>query len=465
MGGVSSRLAGKPSRRAALVLTAATVAVIAVAASARTGTGAGVAVSPAIDYVVTRDAVLTTAAPSSRALSSATWCGTPSAVDAEPNAVAGNPVRFMYAIPSDGTDRFSTFANVMQTDWQAIDSWWKGQDSIRAPRADLAQFACGLQLDLTSLRLRQSSSQISARETPFDQVFDSLDAQGFNSQRTKYVVYYDGPVGDENVCGIGGALPAGFGLAVVSVRACGGVDTAQIAAHELAHTMGAVPPQAPNNCAPPDDGHTCDNNRDLMYPVTDGTPLSGLILDPGRDDYYGHSGSWLDLQDSPWLVQLDRQSPFSLAISGAGQVEADVPGLLCSRSCSTTWNAGTQLTLSAAAGSNAKFVRWGGACAGSAQCQVQVGQTGAVSALFAPLTYRLTVGLSGKGTIRGANARIACPGRCTATVASFQQLRLKAAPAKGWKLRAWTGACRGKQVVCTLPMTGNTSARAVFTRS
>ncbi len=447
-----------------LVVLAATVAVVAFAAAARAGDTAEVAAAPRVDDLVLRSTALT-AIPSARALSSATWCGTPSAIDAKPNAVAGYPVHFIYAVPSDGTDRLSTFASRMESDWEAIDVWWRGQDPTRTPRADVARFSCGLQLDLSSVKLRQSSAQIAAQEEPFDQVFDSLDSLGFTSQFTKYVVYYDGPVGNDNICGIGGSLRGGFGLAVISVRACSGVDTAQIAAHELTHTLGAVPAGAPHDCAPPDDGHTCDNDRDLMFPTTDGTPLSGLILDPGRDDYYGHSAPWLDVQDSPWLVQLDRQSPFSLAISGSGQVEADVPGLLCSRSCSTSWNTGAQLSLNATPVQRSKFIRWGGACAGSSQCLVTVGQSGPVSALFAPLTYRLTVRVTGKGSVRGASARIGCPGRCTATVGSYRQLSLRAAPAKGWKLRSWTGACTGKRAVCTLPMTGNVSARAIFARA
>jgi hypothetical protein len=408
--------------------------------------------------------------PAGQARAAATWCGTPSQVDAEPNAVAGYPVHWVYAFPSDGQDRFSTLANVMETDWETIDSWWRGQDPTRTPRADLAQFSCGRQLDLSSVRLQQSSAQLAARETPFDEVFDSLDAQGFNSERTKYIVYYDGPVGDDSVCGVGGTLSGGFGLAVVSVRACLGAQSAQsaqsaqIAAHEFLHTLGAVPDQAPHNCLPPDDGHTCDNNRDLMYPVTDGTPLSGLTLDPGRDDYYGHSGSWLDTQDSAWLIQLDRQSPLGLTISGSGQVESDVPGLLCSQSCSTTWNAGTRLSLVATAGTNAKFVRWGGACTGATQCSVVVGDAGTVAALFAPATYRLTVRVSGRGAIRNAGAGIACRGRCVSPVNSHTRLNLRATPAKGWKLKSWAGACRGKAAVCALPMTGNTTVRAVFAR-
>jgi hypothetical protein len=404
------------------------------------------------------------ALPTTEQEATATWCGTPSQVDAKPNAVAGNPIRFIYAIPSDGQDRFSSFASILQTDWETIDAWWRGQDPIRRPRADLARFSCGVQLDLSSIRMRQSSSQIAARETPFEQVFDSLDSLGFGSQRTKYVVYYDGPVGNENVCGVGGTLGGGLGLAVVSVRACVGAQTSQVAAHEIVHSFGAVAGGAPNQCPEPDDGHTCDNNRDLMYPVTDGTPLTGLTLDPGRDDYYAHSGSWLDVQDSQWLVQLDRQSSLALTISGTGQVEADVPGLLCSRTCSTTWNTGTRLALTPAPASNAKFVRWSGACAGSAQCLVTVGEAGSVSALFAPLSYRLVVRVTGKGSVRGARGGILCPGRCASPATSHRPLVLRASPARGWRLRGWTGACRGKSTVCTLPMTGNTTAQAVFTR-
>lgn len=78
---------------------------------------------------IVRSTTLAATLPTGRARSAATWCGTPSSLDVKPNVVAGYPVRFLYAIPSDGQDRFSTFANVMQTDWETIDSWWRSQDS------------------------------------------------------------------------------------------------------------------------------------------------------------------------------------------------------------------------------------------------------------------------------------------------------------------------------------------------
>ena len=394
----------------------------------------------------------------------ATWCGTASEVDITPNAVAGYPVHWIYVIPSDGEDRFSNFASVMQTDWETMDGWWRAQDSSRGLRSDLAQFSCGLQLDLSSVRLSLSSGQLGAPEDPFELIWDALVARGFSSQRTKYVVYYDGPVGNDNICGVGGTLSGGLGMAMYLVRSCPGVTSAEVAAHELVHAMGAVPSEAPHECASPNDGHTCDNDRDLMYPYTDGTPLAGLTLDPGRDDYYGHSGSWPDLQDSQWLIQLDRQAPVSLSITGPGRVVADVPGLDCTQSCTTTWNAGTQLLLSPTPATGVKLVRWSGACGGSSQCALVTGQSGPVTALFAPVTYRVNVKVSGKGRIRSSIYGIGCPGRCSATVPSYSPFRLTATAGRGWRFKSWSGACRGTRTVCTLPMSGNASARAVFVR-
>ena len=86
-----------------------------------------------------------------------TWCGSASQSDRVPNAVAGNPVHWVYALPSDGEDRLSSVVNVMQADAEQIDAWWRTQDSARLLRNDLAQFPCGTQLDVTPLRLPQSS--------------------------------------------------------------------------------------------------------------------------------------------------------------------------------------------------------------------------------------------------------------------------------------------------------------------
>ena len=404
------------------------------------------------------------ATPAGVARASATWCGTPSELDTKPNVVAGNPVHWIYAIPSDGPDRFTTFASRMQTDWETIDAWWRGQDPTRAPRSDLAQFPCGNQLDISLVRLPQSGSQLAAPESPFELIWDAIEARGFRSEFTKYVVYYDGPVGDNRICGVGSTVPNGTGLAVFLAQSCAGVDAAEVVAHEFLHAMGAVPGPAPNNCPPPDDGHTCDNERDLMFPFIDGTPADESPPRSGPRRLLRPLRPWPDIQDSPWLVQLDRQAPFPLAISGPGRIAANVPGLDCTQSCTTTWNAGTRLTLTPTPGPGAKLVRWSGGCTGVSQCTVTVGQASAATALFAPSAYRLTVRVSGRGSIRGPGAGIRCPGRCASPTPSFVPLRLTAQPAKGWRFSSWSGACRGRRPTCTVPMTASASARAVFVR-
>ena len=396
---------------------------------------------------------------------SATWCGTPAQLDVRPNVVSGNPVHWIYVLPSDAPDRFATFASQMQTDAETIDAWWRREDPTRVPRNDLAQLSCGPQLDLTVVRLQQTSAQLAPVEGRFVTLFNALPAAGFRSPFTKYLVYFDGPVAEADLCGQGASDSTGFGLAVMYVQACSGAPVSVVAAHELLHTLGAVPRSAPNRCPDASGGHTCDSATDLMHPFLDGSPLEAKLLDPGRDDYYGHSGTFTDSQDSPWLVQLDRQQPFTATISGSGGVTADVPGLDCARSCTTTWNASTRLTLRAVPRPGSRFVRWGGVCAGGSTCVATVGPGVAVSALFAPAVYRLSVAVSGRGGVRSSRAGLTCRPRCSAVFPSFVSVALTATPAKGWRFRSWRGACHGTKPSCTVPMTAMTSVRAVFARA
>jgi hypothetical protein len=234
--------------------------------------------------------------------------------------------------------------------------------------------------------------------------------------------------------------------------------------HEALHTLGAVSRSAPHDCDGESSGHTCDNEADLMFPSIGGDPLSAKLLDPGRDDYYAHPGGWTDTQDSAWLVRLDAQAPLTLTISGPGSVVANVPGLLCAASCTTTWNAGQPLALTATPRAGSRLVRWTGACSGSAACNVTVAAGASVGAVFASASFRLQVSVSGRGAVRSSTAGITCRPRCSASFRSFSPVRLTATPAKGWKLRSWSGACRGARKTCTVPMSAATSARATFVR-
>ena len=405
-------------------------------------------------------APLATRAPASAA---ATWCGTATTEDVIPNLVAGHPVHWVYAVPSDGPDRLSSVGSVMQTDAERVDVWWRREDPTRTPRNDLRRLPCGDQLDITSLRLSSPGAELDS-EFNFVDILDALAVAGLGSPLTKYLVYYDGPMTptpEGEVCGRGGSLGSGLGLAVVYVQACIGVSTAAVAAHELLHTLGAVPNAAPNGC----DGHVCDRDDDLMYPALDDDPLEEKLLDPGRDDYYGHSAFFTDTQSSAWLVRPNEQASIRVNVSGPGSVTADVPGLSCTQSCTPAWNAGTALTLTATPTGLSKLVRWSGACTGAGGCRLTSAAGATVGALFAPRTYRLTVGVAGRGSVRSSRRGISCGPRCVASFASHVPVRLTASPAKGWKLRSWAGACRGRKLTCTVPMSTVTKARAVFVQA
>ncbi len=228
---------------------------------------------------------------SARPAAATAWCGAAAQADRVPNAVAGNPVHWVYLIPSDGTDSLGAVANAMQSDADQVDAWWRGQDPSRVPRNDMTTFSCGTQLDITTVRSTLSGSELTPISNRFSGIIETLERAGFSSPLTKYLVYYDGPIDDDNICGQGGSDSNGFGVAVVYYRSCIGVSTAAVAAHEFLHTIGAVPTGAPNECTGENAAHTCDNESDLMYPAVGSGPLSVKVLDPGRNDYYGHAGS------------------------------------------------------------------------------------------------------------------------------------------------------------------------------
>jgi hypothetical protein len=397
-----------------------------------------------------------------RDAAAAPWCGTVSDTD-RPAAVAGNPVRVLYAIPSDGTDRSAELAARISDDVEAIDAWWRGQDGARTVRFDRAAFPCGAQADIGLARLTKSASQLVPESTRFGLIVDDVLA-GRDTAFTKYLVYYDGPLDSGDICGQGNGITDGTGIAIVYLTACTDISSAVVAAHELLHAFGALPSPGPPHACPGDDGHPCDSTGDLLFPYAPQAQLAVLGLDVGRDDYYGHSGSWFDVQDSRWLRKLDAQVPLAVAIAGAGTVSGDVPGLDCAASCTTEWDVSAPLSLTAEPARGQRFVRWGGACSGDGNCSLLLDAGKRVTALFAPETFRLSLVVRGSGSVTGPAAAIRCAARCTKAVTSHEPVRLTATARTGWRLKAWAGACRGSKPVCTLPMTKASLATATFVR-
>jgi hypothetical protein len=385
------------------------------------------------------------------------WCGTGESSIDRPDVTAGQQIHAVYAIPSDGTDNFVTVANKLADDVNSITNWWITQDATRTPRFDMAAFPGGTCLDISFLRLSQSAAALQGASTSYNAIRSDLFATAFANSYKKYLVYYDGPSVETNVCGSGvGDFAFGPAYAMVWLGGCPQVPTDAVAAHELTHALGAVPAGAPHECAPPDNGHVCDSNLDLLYPYTTGRPLSQLVLDVNHDDYYEHTTNGIDIRNSLWLRHLDTpQEPLDVSLVGSGTVTSDVPGVDCTSTCSTLWDEGSSITLAAAPRPGRRFVKWTGACAGNATCALVLDQPQSATAVFGPLTIALRVTTAGRG-------HVACTPACGKTFRAGNSLRLRAVPAKGWKFLRWSGGCTGTRLRCSPPTDSALSVRATF---
>jgi Divergent InlB B-repeat domain len=414
-----------------------------------------------------------------------TWCGTEAATaDRKPDQVAGHQIAVVYAHPLGSPDNFASVASKVATDLATVDAWWRAQDPTRTPRFDRFAFpGCATtfgSLDLARVTLPRDATYYAPLVAGWERISDDVAAPpyGFSNRHKKYLVYYDGPRDDEEVCGIADGNPfAGSSYAQVYLQACfrdvgAGRVGATTAAHELMHTLGAVPAGAPHSCFETG-GHVCDRLDDVMYPSVADGPLDALILDPGRDDYYGHSGSWFDLQDSFWLARLDApQVPLTVSVSGPGRVASDLPGIDCPGACSIPWDRGSRVPLVATPEPGARFVGWKGACSGRAGCSVALEAAATVTASFtrAPAggdgttSYRLSVSVSGSGRVLSTPSGISCTRSCAARFGGGSSVSLRAVPGKGWRFAGWGAPCSHGASTCTIPMRSDRGVRAAFAR-
>jgi hypothetical protein len=401
------------------------------------------------------------AAPSAFRASTAAWCGS-AATEDRPPLVTGKAVHVVYAYPTDAPDRFGEVAARIHGDLQLLDTWWRGQDPTRSLRFDLTSYPCGPQLDVTVARLPEAASAYYPLQTRYEKVSAALGAAGLSEPWAKYLVYVDGPA-EGRVCGQGGGAPDyGPSYALVYLLGpCSQLET--VAAHEVIHSLGVARyATGAGHLCPDDPAHVCDSEQDMMYPYAN--DLFTRVLDAGRDDYYAHGGSWYDLQDSPWLRR-QTQARISLTVRGSGTVTSGDPGIDCSASCETDWDAGIPVTLDAEAADGMRLIRWEGACTGdSSLCELPMTGPVAVTAFFAPQTFPLTLSVGGRGTVTSPFLAGACRTRCRLDATSYEPIRLGVKPAPGWRFKRWSGGCTHTRPTCTLPMSAASSARATFVK-
>jgi List-Bact-rpt repeat protein len=391
-----------------------------------------------------------------------TWCGgTPSPTDL-PDVVGGDQIHVVYAVPSDGTDRFTELATAIAADVGAIGDWWRTQDATRAPRFDLAAFGCSGpgSLDISDVRLPHPTAYYNGAAPRLQLLRDDLVAAGFDEPAKKYLVYYDQqrPAAGTD-CGsayVNADVGGEHGYAAVYVApnlgGCGAVGEgsylALVAAHELVSALGALAPATPgppHRCAG-DPLHVCDGGRDVLAPRPAAASLATAILDRGHDDYYAHAGGWWDVQDSPWLRRLDQgELPVRVVVGsgGADVAVAGQPSVTCASAsrCGWTWPAEAKIALVATAASGYRLARWGGCPAkAAASCTFTVDAPARVTAVFVPVVavVRFHVAFSADRTRLTATLRTLPARAATAVDCTFGRLAsVTASAGAGGATCAW----------------------------
>jgi uncharacterized repeat protein (TIGR02543 family) len=110
------------------------------------------------------------------------------------------------------------------------------------------------------------------------------------------------------------------------------------------------------------------------------------------------------------------------------------------------------------------FTGWGGSCSGTAvSCTLTIGSSDpTVHAGFRK--PKLTVNVTGNGTVTGDG--ITCTSGsssgCSADETAGASVTLTATPGSGGSFTGWSGACSGKEAVCTLTMSADKNVTAAF---
>jgi Divergent InlB B-repeat domain len=176
--------------------------------------------------------------------------------------------------------------------------------------------------------------------------------------------------------------------------------------------------------------------------------LDTVTLDVNRDDYYGHGGSWWDVQDSDWLTHLPRV-PLTLAVSGGGSVELEAGGqsLPCLTGCTDLMLDGdTVIEGLAAADAGWRVGGWSGGCTSSDDaCEIQLEGPTHVTVTFVRAPVVLSVHVRGKGRVTSSPAGVDCGKSCRHAFKPGIHVRLTTSPAAGWRFGGWSGGCAGRR--------------------
>jgi hypothetical protein len=156
----------------------------------------------------------------------------------------------------------------------------------------------------------------------------------------------------------------------------------------------------------------------------------------------------------------------TVATSGAGSGTVTGSGISCGSICSSSFDQGTQVTLTATPAAGSVFAGWsGGGCSGAGPCVVTVSSDTSVAATFSqapPAKHALSVNKSGGGSGTVTGTGISCGSTCSSLFDQGTQVTLTAAAAAGSVFAGWSGGGCSGTGSCLVTVNGDTTVTAIF---
>lgn len=207
----------------------------------------------------------------------------------QPDDRPGPQVHVVYAVPSDAEDGNLDRYGDIERSLEAIQRWLEGETGQR-----LSLDTAGGRLDVTFLRLSFTAQEGEERGDALFQDLEGAIRDRFGASPDRaYAVYYAGRSGD--LCGTA-AAEGRVAVAFVHPEGCSpravGADreTAStyeaVMVHQLLHVFGAVPECASDRLET--SAHVGTSAEDLMYAGPEWSGHDEVVIDAGRDDYFGH---------------------------------------------------------------------------------------------------------------------------------------------------------------------------------
>jgi hypothetical protein len=162
-----------------------------------------------------------------------------------------------------------------------------------------------------------------------------------------------------------------------------------------------------------------------------------------------------------------RQLSVTTAGTGSGRIASNPAGIDCGATCSSSFDHGTTVTLTATADASSTFGGWSGAgCSGTGVCQVTMDTAKTVTATFTLKTYTLTVTKAGTGNGRlSSNPKgIDCGGDCSDDYSHGTAVTLIAAADAGSTFDGWSGAGCSGTGGCVVTMDAARTVTATFVK-